>query len=334
MSSKDIIVIHGGAGNWEENRLKRAIRILRHVGEKAYEALLNKGAVDAVITAINMLEESEVFNAGYGSALNLYGEVQVDASIMLGNGQAGAIASLKGVKNAVTLAKIVMEQTNHVLLTSPMGDYLAIANNLKVDPNSLISEYRYKQWEKAVRYIIDLIGGKISTEDEEISSYIKKVHPKLISFLASEREILEKIRRKFDQNGNTVGAVAFDRGTLVAATSTGGTFLKLPGRIGDTPLIGAGTYAENNSAAVSATGIGEHIMKVSLTHYATRKIRKYGAKKGVVEAFKNHLFKPEAGIIAIDRNGNWGIAHTTKNMPCAVVVDDSVIVKSSWIKIF
>jgi beta-aspartyl-peptidase (threonine type) len=332
MTNRNVLILHGGAGDWEKERLKKAERALRNIGERAYEVLLKKGAVEAVTLAINMLEDSEIFNAGYGSALNLYGEVQVDASIMLGDGKAGAIASISGVKYAVSLARIVMEQTDHVLLTSPMADHLAEINKLKVDSRSLISEYRLKQWERAVGQLIRLIEGKQPIEGK-ISNYIKRVQPKLIHFLTVRREVYENVKRKFNRDGNTVGAVAFDGEILVAATSTGGTFLKLPGRIGDTPLIGAGTYADNESAAVSATGIGEHIIKTSLSYSASREIKLHGIKKGVVSVFKKHFIKPDAGIIGIDKYGNWGIAHTTKYMPCVVITEDEVIVDSVWIKV-
>ncbi|MGQ4891243.1 MAG: isoaspartyl peptidase/L-asparaginase family protein [Candidatus Njordarchaeia archaeon] len=330
------ILIHGGAGTWEISRLKAAEGVLESAAEAAYESLQKEGALKAVISAINVLENSPIFNAGYGSALNLLGEVEVDASVMTGDGRCGAIASVKGVKFAVNLAELVMRFTDHILLTSPTADMLAERHGLKVDPRDLIDLYRLNQWKKGVTYIISKVEkAEIQTfaEKDAVIRYIESKYPKLIEFLADNKDIIVHLRKILKDNGNTVGAVAFDGQMLAAATSTGGLLLKLPGRIGDTPLIGAGTYANNRSGAASATGIGEQIIKSSLTYTTVLHVGEYGAKQGVIETFKRLNPRPEAGVISIDNEGNWGIAHASIHMPCAVVENGDIKVKTVWERI-
>ncbi|RLG50074.1 MAG: asparaginase [Thermoproteota archaeon] len=281
------IIIHGGVrvyGKLKENperidELKKAVKM-------GYETLLEGGsALDAVEASVRYMEDSPLFNAGYGSSLNILGEVELDASIMDGKSlRAGAVGGVKGVRHAITLARAIMEETPHILLVGEGARKFASIIGMEVNED-LVYEARkelYKAYMKGV--------GK-----KGFPSYLPS--PELIrNYLA-----------------DTVGAVAVDdKGRLAAATSTGGIMMKLPGRVGDSAIIGAGTYA-NEAGACSGTGVGEAAMKVLGAKQVVDLISEGIRPQKAVEEVLRRLWektKTPFGFIAIDREGNIGYAHS------------------------
>lgn len=249
--SGGVVAVHGGAG-----RMRRSLVELRQQLEKGLvDALLagleelNSGnALDAVEAAVKNMEASGLFNAGKGAALNALGQIELDASIMFGRDLSlGAVAAQKYTWNAVSLARKVMELTDHVLIVGAGADELARKLGLEKHPGPV---------ERA-----------------------RKMYAELME--AAKTGKYDLWRRNFEVfkalAGDTVGAVALDGdGNLAAATSTGGIYLKLPGRVGDTPLPGAGVYAENGVVAISATGVGEYIAR----YLAAARVAEF-VKKGV-----------------------------------------------------
>jgi beta-aspartyl-peptidase (threonine type) len=232
-SRKIAIVVQGGAGTWQPERRQGGLRGVKRAAKIGFDKLVNGGsALDSVMEAVIVMEDDEVFNAGYGSSLTVEKTVEMEASIMDGKTlEAGAVGLLHNVKNPVRLARIVMEDTDHVFLVGQYAEKLAKLHNLELkDP---VTELRLKCYEQQKELLLK--GGP------EL--------PRLASLVKNHLELFDL---------ETVGAVALDmEGNVAAATSTGGRPMKLPGRIGDSPLIGCGTYADNRSGACSATGIGE-----------------------------------------------------------------------------
>ena len=267
-----MILVHGGAGELAPDDDPQESIDGCLAAARAGHAVLQQGgsALDAVSAAVVALEDDPLFNAGYGSALNADGEVECDASVMTGELQAGAVGAIKGIKNPITLARLVMEQTKHVLLVADGAHRFARAQGMAfVDPASLITDRARKRWEKA----------------------------------------------------GTVGAVAHDaQGRVAAATSTGGTTRKLPGRIGDTPLIGCGTYALAANGAASCTGIGEAIIKTTLARWAVDRL---GAPDPMEVARQAAAELPRAGgsggIILVDARGRPGWGFNTARMTRASI---------------
>lgn len=269
------IIVHGGAHPVADDKIAASDRACT-VAVDAGSAILERGgsALDAVEAAIRVLEDDPVFNAGYGSALNADGEVENDSALMEGEKlMAGAVASLRGVRNPVSAARKVME-TEHVLLSGEGARRFAGQNGVELcDPKELVHEDQRREWEES----------------------------------------------KKTRGSDTVGAVAMDtRGTFAAGTSTGGLMHKRPGRIGDSPLVGLGLYADNSAGGVSMTGDGEMIMRMALAH---RIINSMGngtdADRAAEDAIAAMVRRVggEAGCIAIDRHGQIGQAHNTSHMP-------------------
>ncbi|MCD6514900.1 MAG: isoaspartyl peptidase/L-asparaginase [Candidatus Odinarchaeota archaeon] len=295
------IVVHGGAGRIKEKYVNSVLKGVSKAAEIGYEILKSGGiALDAVEAAVKELEENPVFNAGYGSALNINGHIEMDAAIMDGRTlNCGAVALAKRIKYPISLARIIMEKTDHVLIA---GDFLEkLANKFKIPlEENLISPRSREKWME--------LKDKFSKNN--------------LSYLSKNYKLLKEMGMFFD----TVGAVAIDSdGNLAAATSTGGLTLKLPGRIGDTPLIGCGTYADNEGAAISATGIGEHIVKLAvacrINSLIIQGLSPTNAIKLVFEVAKRRISEPQFGVIVIDRNGEIGIGHLTKNLGWAVMTE-------------
>lgn len=281
------IAVHGGAGSLdrddpassgdaEAGRLDGVTR----AAEAAWRVLAAGGsALDAVETAVRLLEDDPTFNAGTGACLTATGEVELDASIMDGGTlRCGAVAAVRDVKNPVALARRVMERSSHVLLAGPGAS--AFAREMGFPPHDnalLVTPAQRARWER-----------------------------------------LRAATAQRDRGGGTVGAVARDvRGHLAAATSTGGTAMKLPGRVGDTPLIGAGTYADDTLAAVSCTGHGESIIKLTLARHAADLV---GRGLGAAEAARTAIrllaerVAGEGGLILAGPDGEPGFAHNTPVM--------------------
>lgn len=287
------IAIHGGAGTITRNSLtadreKEYLDAL-DVALSAGENILKSGgsSLDAVTEAVISLEDCPLFNAGKGAVFTHDGKHEMDASIMRGdNLMAGAVAGVSGVKNPVLLARAIMEKSDHVLLSSEGAAQFAKSQGLLFEEdNYFYNEFRYQQWQQALKEDGVFLDHNLSGE------------------------------KKF----GTVGAVAVDiQGNLAAVTSTGGMTNKRFNRIGDTPLIGAGTYANNNSCAISCTGHGEFFIR-SVVAYDISCLMEYAGmtlaqacNKVVME--KLVKIGGEGGLIAVDANGNIELPFNSEGM--------------------
>ncbi len=295
-------VIHGGAGvisrgslspeREKEYRAKLEEAVL--AGYKALQA--GKSSLDAVEIAIRILEDSPLFNAGKGAVFTNEGKNELDASIMDGKTLgAGAVAGLTRVKNPITLARAVMEKSEHVMMVGAGAEKFAEQHKIDlVDPKYFWTESRWNSLQRIL---------KQEKEKEEKS----KDHGSLIES--------EKPANKF----GTVGAVALDKdGNLAAGTSTGGMTNKRFGRVGDAPIIGAGTYANNATCAVSATGWGEFFIRLSVARdiSALMEYRALTVQQATDLVIKTKLqnLGGDGGVIAIDKFGNIGVSFNSEGM--------------------
>jgi len=298
---KSVIVIHGGAGAWQPERRKAGIAGVKTAAKTGYDILKSGGtALDAVEAAVKTMEDNPTFNAGLGSTLTINKQIQMEASIMDGKTlRAGAVSLLKDIKNPVQLARIVMENTDHVFMAAEGAEKLADLYGL---------ERRNPTTELRLRYWHELTTKLKNAELESL--------PKLSKLLESHPHMFET---------DTVGAVAIDKnGDTAAATSTGGRALKLPGRIGDTPLIGCGNYADNEAGACSATGIGEVAIRLVLAKTTCDLMRtSQSAQEAVKTSIQlvNRRLPPKSsmGLIAVDTHGGIGAAHNTPNLCWAYI---------------
>lgn len=272
--------------------------------ERGFE-LLRKGvsAVESVIEAVAFLEDSGLFNAGAGSALNLEGQVEMEASVMDGATlAAGAVGLLSDVKNPVRAARLVMERTDHVFVVGKGAEQLARMFNMERSRQSSTKRAQYEAQLKRLK------AGTFEL-------------PKLAALIKEHPEVYPL---------ETVGAVALDDArNVAAATSTGGFPLKLPGRIGDSPSIGCGTYADNRSGACSATGVGEVAMRLVLAKTVCSYMESgHSAQEAVKEAITlvgtrlSGIYN-EMGLLAVDVHGRIGAAHSTPNLCWAYVNTES-----------
>lgn len=281
------IAVHGGAGVLPASEMTAEREAAYRAGLKAAVdagyAILEKGgsSLDAVTAAVRILEDDPLFNAGRGAVLTHEGAAELDASIMEGRTlRAGAIAGVRHVKNPVELARLVMERSPHVMLSGPGAEEFALEHGLTLMPNSyFVTEHRQRQLERAIR------------------DSSKPARP----------------------GSGTVGAVAIDKaGDLAAATSTGGMTNKRHGRIGDSPIIGAGTYANNASCAVSATGHGEYFIRSVVAHdiCALVEYRGMSLEEAAREVVQGKLKKlgGEGGVIAIDARGTIVMEFSSQGM--------------------
>ncbi len=287
------IVVHGGAGNIPENNAHLYSSGVKKAAEIGLNVLRSGGsALDAVEAAVRYMEDDPTFDAGKGSVLNRDGFIEMDAIIIDGASLGmGSVAGVRKVRNPVKLARIIMERTDHNMFIGDSADNLAKQFGLKLESLSyFITDRRRKEWEKMKEGRLDPIRSSIYS---------------------------------------TVGAVAMDsKGNLAAATSTGGIPFKMPGRVGDTPLIGCGAYADNELGAASATGLGETIMKVILSKTALEYIKIEGdPMKAAVRAIElmERKVGGGAGLIIIDPNGDVGIAYNTPRMAFAFNEGDRIV---------
>lgn len=293
------IVIHGGAGTIQPSNMstEREAAYKKALGEalNAGEDVLKNGgsSLDAVSAAILVMEDSELFNAGKGAVYNSEGNHELDASIMDGKTlNAGAIANVHRIKNPVLLARAVMEKSRHVMLIGDGAEKFAEENGFEfVDPSYFDTEFRLKQLERAKASGNALI---LESDDDLIMPLDEK---------------------KF----GTVGAVALDmEGNLAAATSTGGLTNKRWGRVGDAPIIGAGTYADNNSCAVSGTGAGEYFMRATVARSicALMEYQGLSLEEAAEQIVHGKLIEMggDGGIIAVDPKGNIVMKFNTTGM--------------------
>ena len=280
------IVVHGGAGVMSGLSEDRQQQIHKKIQETVSEAftILEKGgsSLDAVELAVTMLEDSPLFNAGRGSVYNSDEVQEMDASIMDGkNRLTGAVASVSIVKNPIKLARKVAEETKHVLLVGEGAERFAIDSGVQtVDRNYFYNEERLKR-------------------------------------LRDSKKKISKLDQNYNKIG-TVGAVALDRnGNIAAATSTGGMTNKMPGRVGDSPIIGSGTWAQNGVCGVSSTGHGEFFIKYQVAREVCVRIEYLNqALNHSAQSIINELndLGASGGLIAIDHKGNISTPFNTKGM--------------------
>ncbi|MEX2589959.1 MAG: isoaspartyl peptidase/L-asparaginase [Chitinophagales bacterium] len=305
-----VLLIHGGVGTiLRENMVaekEEAYRAALIHALYAGESILKNGgnAVEAVEATIIVLEDSPLFNAGRGSVFTHEGKNEMDASIMDGlSMNAGAVAGVRKIKNPIMAARKVMENSPHVMLTGEGAEEFAKKENVKLEePGYFYVEERHRQLMRAQEQ--DEVILDHSGENKDLKGNIENGGKKL----------------------GTVGAVALDKqGNLAAATSTGGMTNKRYGRIGDTPIIGAGTYANNKTCAVSGTGHGEYFIRnvVAYDISALMEYRGWTLKQAtdfvILEKLKNQ--NGEGGVVAIDHNGNYEMTFNTEGMYRGVVTD-------------
>ena len=293
------IVIHGGAGTILKEDMTPALEEAYMKGLQdsvnAGFSVLEKGgsATNAVKAAIVILEDNLLFNAGRGSVFTKKGVQEMDAAIMDGKDlSAGAVAGVRNVRNPIELAAEVMHNSNHVFLSGKGANDFAIKQGIKLEPDEFFfSQFRYDQW-KAIR-------------DSDNYS------------LDHTHQGLEELLK--DKKFGTVGAVACDQaGNIAAATSTGGMTNKKYGRIGDSPLIGCGTYANNKTCAISCTGHGEPFIR-AVASYDVSCLMEYKAmslQRAMDEVVNNKLLilDGEGGMIGVDASGNTAMVFNSAGM--------------------
>jgi beta-aspartyl-peptidase (threonine type) len=291
-------VVHGGAGTIERSEMTpEREREYRSGLERALTAgynILKRGgsSLDATEAAVRVLEDDPHFNAGKGAVFTSAGTNEFDAAIMDGKTlKAGAVAVIKHIKNPVTLARLVMEKSGHVMMDGEGAEAFAQENGVGLLPDQKYF-YTQERWDAL---------QKIKAAEKKRTGRAGK------AFVITHQ----------DRHG-TVGAVALDQnGDLAAATSTGGTTNKRPGRVGDTPVIGAGTYANNATCAVSATGDGEYFIRATVGHdlSALMEYRGMSLKEAAQTALeKVARLGGTGGLIAIDRKGNIALPFNTSGM--------------------
>ena len=308
------ISIHGGAGTIlrssltpeKEQQYTTALREALHSGYN----ILKKGgsALDAIEAAIILMEDCPLFNAGRGSVYNNAGKHEMDASVMWGADlKAGAVALIRNVKNPIALARAVMEKSEHVFLCAEGAEEFARQAKLPFETDAYFNTaFRFEQWQEASRSSGTFLDHNIPSNG--------KVH-----------------ELQGDKKFGTVGAVALDiHGNLAAGTSTGGMTNKKFGRVGDSPVIGAGTYANNNTCAVSCTGHGELFIRSVVAHDISclMEYKNLTLAQACNEVVMKKLvaIKGEGGLIAIDKNGNIELSFNSEGMYRAMKNDSTELI--------
>jgi len=291
-NGKYTIVVHGGAGsmnpNMDQSLKEQYFRSLSEALTIGQKILRDGGnSLDAVEQVVRYLEDDSLFNAGRGAVFTSAGTNELDASIMDGsNLSTGAVTIIKHVKHPISLARLVMEKTHHVLLGGEGAEKFAKEMGMELVPNSYFdTESRYLQ----------LLKSKQKTE--------------------------------------TVGCVCLDKhGNLAAGTSTGGLTNKMPGRIGDSPLINAGTYANNKTCAVSGTGTGEEFIRHTIAYNVSALMEYKGMtlKEAADEVVFHILKKNDGGIIAVDKDGNYATPFNTLGMYRGVATSGGIFEIKIW----
>jgi beta-aspartyl-peptidase (threonine type) len=291
------LIVHGGAWDIPDDAIEPCKSGCQRALTAGWSILSAGGhALDAIEAAITILEDDPTFDAGYGSHLNLDGKVECDAIVMdAATLEAGSVAGLQRIKNPIRLARRVLEQCPHMMLISEGAERFATQHDLALcDPADLISPAEREAW------------SRCSTDTHAAANH-----------------------RGHDQG--TVGAVAIDKqGRLFAATSTGGICCKLPGRVGDSPLIGCGCYADSETGGASATGYGEAIMRIVMSKSATDSLAQPNITP--MQAAQNSVKllaargKGTGGIILLDKHGSPGFAFNTPRMAYGYVASDSSLI--------
>lgn len=288
---KWVLAIHGGAGSLPKDLPASELAAIRDAMGRALQAgsrVLDAGGsgLDAVQSAVKVMEDSGVLNSGRGAVLDHEGFAELDAALMDGaTRRAGAVAALRHVANPIDLARLVMDRSTHVLLVGPGAEQFAQEQGIALMPESyFITERRRKEWQRA-----------IEEERKPRAASAIPWHP-----------------------AGTVGAVALDtHGNLAAATPTGGLTNKHAGRVGDSPVIGAGTYAENGACAVSATGVGEVFIRYTAAADVCARVKYRGETLAAAAAEVIRELKDaggEGGMIALDPAGGVSMPYSSPTM--------------------
>eukprot|EP00071_Canis_lupus_P011394 XP_005631685.1 isoaspartyl peptidase/L-asparaginase isoform X2 [Canis lupus familiaris] len=287
-----VIVVHGGgASKISKDRKERVRQGIMKAAQAGYKILTEGGsAVDAVEGAVTILEDHPEFNAGCGSVLNANGDVEMDASIMNGKDlSAGAVSAVRCIANPIKLARLVMEKTTHCFLTDQGAAKFAAAMGVPTIPKEqLVTERNIKRLEK-------------------------------------EKHEKGAPNSDCQKNLGTVGAVALDcKGNVAYATSTGGIVNKMVGRVGDTPCIGSGGYADNDIGAISTTGHGESILKVNLARLTLFQVEQGKTLEEAADMSLGYMkskLKGLGGVILVSKAGDWAVRWTSASMPWAAAKD-------------
>ncbi len=294
------LAVHGGAWNIPDDAVEAHREGVRRALEAGW-ALLRRGrrAVDVVEHVVRILEDDPTFNAGRGGHLNAAGELEMDASIMEGTGlQAGAVGAIRGVRHPVSVARLVLRRSHHVFLVGDAARRFARAHGAETCRTP------------------DLLVGR------ELERY-RRVR-------RGERDLVRlEFRKRRSRVHGTVGAVARDGfGALAAATSTGGTQHKAPGRIGDSPVVGAGTYADDRRGAASCTGWGEGILRVVLAKTAVDRLAPGMAPRRAADLALDDLARigGHGGLILVDARGRAAARFNTPRMARGVAAERSGLV--------
>lgn len=297
MTNTPSLIVHGGAGTVAPGTETEHVAGVRQAAGIGWQILTDGGsALDAVEAAVRALEDNPNFDAGHGSYLTSTGHIEMDAFIMDGRTlDNGAVAAVQCIANPISLARLVMEKTPHALLAGTGAQEFAARMGIeRLAEEELLVESELRRWQEWVR-----------TQDDSLL-------------------------RPGQPGHGTVGAVARDgQGNIAAATSTGGTRNKLAGRVGDSPLIGSGGYADNRTGGVSATGLGETLMKIVISKKACdfigQGLSAQQAADAAVERLEDERVKGSGGVIVVDHQGRVGFAHNTPHLARAFIHLDGTI---------
>ena len=287
-----IVMVHGGVDTSSALQFREVLHTAALAGHRALEA----GLLGAAEEAVKILEGSPLFNAGYGSVLNRDGDVEMDASIMDGTtGNFGAVAAIRSVSNPVSVARLVLENTPHVLLAGQGATEFAHTRGFP--PVDSRSPRMLEAWQRA--------------RDRAKQGLLQEANP--FTGLPPDSKPCD-----------TVGCVVFNAGRLAAASSTGGSFMKIPGRVGDTPIPGAGIYA-SSSCAAACTGLGEAFIETLTAKYVDSLVKQglhpQEAAERALARLAEKRAKAVGGIIIVDSQGRYGAAHNSRSFPVALLVN-------------
>jgi beta-aspartyl-peptidase (threonine type) len=298
------LIAHGGAGNWRPGSEEEAVAGMKAAVEAGRSILRGGGsALDAVCATVVLLEDNPIFNAGTGAVLNFDGYCELDASVMDSReARVGAVCGLQRVKNPVLVARKVMEETDHVMLAGEGA--LRFARVMGFPDHDPVTPQRAADWREKKAHLEESLG---------------KHSLKMRRFLKEHPEYA----------GGTVGAAAVDvSGALAAATSTGGVTMKLVGRVGDSPVPGAGNYASSRVAA-SATGTGEYVLRALATRAISEAVERGATLDAAMAGVLDRLgrdFDADVGFVAVDASGRAAAVHRTRDMPHAFFTGDDAVV--------
>lgn len=287
-----VVVVHGGAGYIPKERSELSVSGVCSAVQAGYTILQGGGSsMDAVVEAVIQMENNPAFNAGRGSVLNIKGEVEMDALVMDGKTLgSGAVSAVRNIANPIQLARLVMDKTSHACLTAEGASQFARSMGIPEVPlESLITEYSRMRWRKNLAHDANPV----------------------------ECQML-----------GTVGAVAVDKeGNIACATSTGGMLNKMEGRVGDTPIIGSGGYADNLLGAVSTTGHGETIMKITLARLILFHMEQGQSAEAASDlglTYMKSRLEGLGGVVTVDAQGHWAARFSSNQMAWAAAQKDTL----------